>query len=75
MEFSRQEYWSGLTVPTPGDLPNPGTKPMSLAFLALTGRYFTTLPPGKPMVLEKKKDVSQTIAETKENGKKELEKK
>ena len=27
MEFSRQEYWSGLPFPSPGDLPNPGTKP------------------------------------------------
>ena len=27
MEFSRQEYWSGLLFPSPGDLPNPGTKP------------------------------------------------
>ena len=29
MEFSRQEYWSGLPCPSPGDLPNPGTKPKS----------------------------------------------
>ena len=27
MEFSRQEYWSGLPFPSPGDLPNPGIKP------------------------------------------------
>ena len=73
MKFSRQEYWSGLTVPTPEDLPNSGTKPMSLAFLALTGGFFTTVPPGKPMVLEKK-DISQTIVK-KENRKKELVKK
>ena len=31
MEFSRQEYWSGLSFPSPGDLPNPGIKPKSLA--------------------------------------------
>ena len=30
MEFSRQEYWSALPCPPPGDLPNPGSKPMSL---------------------------------------------
>ena len=30
MEFSRQEYWSGLTFPSPGYLPNPGIEPMSL---------------------------------------------
>ena len=27
MEFSRQEYWSGLPFPTPGDLPDPGIEP------------------------------------------------
>ena len=31
MQFSRQEYWSGLPFPTSGDLPNPGTEPVSLA--------------------------------------------
>ena len=31
MEFSRQEYWSGLTFPSPGDLPDPGIKPRSPA--------------------------------------------
>ena len=48
MEFSRQEYWSGLPFPTPGDLPNAGIKPMSLAFPALAGGFFTTAPLGKP---------------------------
>ena len=33
MEFSRQEYWSGLPFPSPGDLPNPGIKPMFLRLL------------------------------------------
>ena len=37
MEFSRQEYWSGLPFPTPEDLPNPGIKPASLASPALAG--------------------------------------
>ena len=32
MGFSRQEYWSGLPFPSPGDLPNPGTEPESPAF-------------------------------------------
>ena len=36
MEFSRQGDWSGLPFPTPGDLPDPEIKPMSLAFPALT---------------------------------------
>ena len=35
MGFSREEYWSGLPRPPPGDLPNPGIKPVSHASLAL----------------------------------------
>ena len=42
MGFSRQEYWSGLPCPPPGDLPNPGIEPGSLISLALAGRFFTT---------------------------------
>ena len=34
MEFSRQEYWSGLPFPSPGDLPNPGIEPGSPALKA-----------------------------------------
>ena len=34
MEFSRQEYWSGLPFPSPGDLPDPGIKPRSPALQA-----------------------------------------
>ena len=37
LEFSRQEYWSGLPFPSPGDLPGPGIEPMSPA---LAGRFF-----------------------------------
>ena len=44
MEFSRQQYWSGLLFPTPGDLPNPGMEPASPASLALAGGFFTTEP-------------------------------
>ena len=40
-----QEYWSGLPFPSLGDLPDPGIEPRSPA---LTGRFFTTEPPGKP---------------------------
>ena len=42
IEFSRQEYWSGLSCPPPGDLPDPGIKPRSLMSCALAGRFFTT---------------------------------
>ena len=47
MEFLRQEYWSGLPFPTPENLPNPGIKLVRLAFPALAGGFFTTVPPGK----------------------------
>ena len=40
MRFLRQQYWSGF--PSPGDLPDPGTKPTSLASPALAGGFFTT---------------------------------
>ena len=40
--FSRQEYWSGLPCPSPGDLPSPGLESVSLMCPALAGRFFTT---------------------------------
>ena len=43
--FSRQEYWSGLPFPPPGDLPNTGIKFMSLKSPALAGRFFLLLLP------------------------------
>ena len=42
MGFCRQEYWSGLPCPPPGDLPDPGIKPVSLRSPALAGGFFTT---------------------------------
>ena len=42
MGFSRQEYWSGLPCPPPGDLLNSGIKPVSLLSPALAGSFFTT---------------------------------
>ena len=42
MGFSRQEYWSELPFPPPGDLPDPGIKTVSLTSPALAGRFFTT---------------------------------
>ena len=45
MGFSRQEYWSGLPFPSPGDHSDPGNEPMAPA---LAGGSFTTEPPGKP---------------------------
>ena len=43
MGFPRQEYWSGLLFPFPGDLPYPGIKPTSLVSPALTGGFFATV--------------------------------
>ena len=65
MEFFRQEYWSGLPFPPPGHLPNAAIEPESLASLALTGRFFTTTPPGNislntdreaPVAMDKKEE-------------------
>ena len=42
MGFSRQEYWSELSLPPPGDLPDSGIEPTSLMSPALAGRFFTT---------------------------------
>ena len=47
MGFPRQEYWSWLLFPSPGDLPDPGIEPMSPT---LAGRFFTTEPHGKPLL-------------------------
>ena len=51
MVFPREEYWSGLPFPPPGDLPKPGIKPTSPA---LAGRFFTTEPLGKPLIAKYK---------------------
>ena len=52
--ISQAEYWSGWPFPSPGDLPNPGIKPMSPA---LADRFFTTEPPRKSRLrLERERD-------------------
>ena len=50
MEFSRQEHWSGLPFPPPGDLLDPRMEPASLASPTLASRFFTTASPGKPFM-------------------------
>ena len=55
--FSRQEYWSRLPFPSPGDLPDPGIKPKSPA---LTGRFFTTEPHGKPLKIYREMKIDRT---------------
>ena len=49
MGFPRQEYWSGLPVPSPGDLADPGVEPMSPA---LAGRFFIAESWGSPTKLQ-----------------------
>jgi len=49
MGFPKQEYWNGLPFPTPGDLPEPEIKPISLAS---AGGFFTAEPPGKPQIYQ-----------------------
>ena len=49
MEFSRQECWSMLPFPTPGNFPNPEIKPASLGPSALASGFFTTVIPRKPI--------------------------
>ena len=48
MELFRQEYWSGLPCPPPGDLPNPGTEPTSPVSPVLADGFFISVPPEKP---------------------------
>ena len=52
MEFSRQEYWSGLPFSSPGDLPDPGIEP---GYPALQADYLSSEPPGKTLKATKKK--------------------
>ena len=47
MGVSRQEYWSGLPFPPPGDFPHPGVEPAYPVSPALAGGFFTTEPQGK----------------------------
>ena len=68
MGFSRQEYWNGLPFPTPGYLPNPRIELVSLMPSALTGRVFSTAPPGKPLKCSKIFSKKKKERENCENG-------
>ena len=58
--FPKQEYWSGLPFPPPGNLLNPGIKPTSLAPPALAGGFSTSAPPRKPIFSVYRSQTSQT---------------
>ena len=47
MGFSRQEHWSGLSYPLPGDLPQAGIEPVSLTYPALEAGSLPLVSPGK----------------------------
>ena len=47
IEFSSQEYWKGLTFPSPGDLPHPEIEATFLVSSELVGEFFTTVSPRK----------------------------
>ena len=59
MEFSWQEYWSGLTFPSPGDLPNPEIKPRSPA---LQTDSLPPEPPGKPQLSSRSTTFGSTVS-------------
>ena len=66
MRFYREEYWSGLPFPIPGDLPNPEIELVSLASPALAGGFFTTVLPGKTQrarLLDNKANIEGSRAE------------
>ena len=61
MGFSRREHWTGLPWPPPGDRPNPGNEPAS-ASPASAGRFFTTAPPGKPILVIRYMQIKETVS-------------
>ena len=66
MGFSRQEYWSGLPFPSPGDLPNPGIEPRSPSLWA---DALTSEPPGKPLlsIIWPSNSIPRSLSERTEN--------
>ena len=64
LEYSRQDDWSGLPFPTPGNLPNPGIKLVSLVSYALADGFFTNALPGKPIRLDSTNSSTPGVAPT-----------
>ena len=74
MEFTRQEYWSGLSFPSPGDLPDPRIEPRSPALCA---DALPSEPPGKPiyaddptLMAESEEEVKSLLMKVKEESEK-----
>ena len=70
MGFSRQEYWSGLPFPSPGDLPNPGIEPATLRSPALADGFFTTSATWESHVYTHRNTHTHTHTHTSLQGKK-----
>ena len=66
MGFSRQDYWSGLSCPPPGDLPNPGIQPGSPVSPALQANSLLPSQWGSPCVLQKRTDTQGEASVTME---------
>ena len=62
MGFPRQEYWSGLPFPFPGDLPGSGIELVSPLSPVLAGRFFTAEPSGEPTYFLKNKQIGKRDA-------------
>ena len=59
--ISQARILEWVVIPPPGDLPNPGIEPLSLASSALAGGFFTTAPPGKPQHAPRFGQVTQLL--------------
>ena len=70
IEFPRQQYWSELPFPPLADLLDPGIEPLSLVSPALAGRFFTIVPPGKPLVMIRSNIINKLKSHHWKRGKK-----
>ena len=61
MGFSRQEYWSGLPCPPPGNLPNPGINPGLFYLLHWQAGSLPLAPPGKPLKIQGPTQINQVL--------------
>ena len=67
VEFPRQEYWSGLPFPPPGDLPDPGIEPTSPASPAWPGRFFITELPVEALCMKSSTKKNSRMLQVKES--------
>ena len=70
IEFPRQQYWSELPFPPLADLLDPGIEPLSPVSPALAGRFFTIVPPRKPLVMIRSNIINKLKSHHWKRGKK-----